>query len=138
MYGFIFGAETPSPFDAVMCLRTLMDHINKTMVTFVEKSEEFKTYIMCKKPTIVDFTADWCGPCKDIAPLFEKLAMKHEKNVVCIKVNVDEVDEDVLKACCVESMPTFMVFKDGMKCDLQVNGADEPALHRLFQEASQL
>ena len=107
------------------------------MVKFVKTINEFKECVSCEKPTIVDFTASWCGPCQHIAPVFERLAKEHGDTITCIKVDVDEL-EDVVTECGIEAMPTFLVFKKGVKLDLAVQGADKDALSKLFEDASKL
>lgn len=75
------------------------------------------------KLVVVDFTATWCGPCKQIAPEFVKLSEKPEnKNVIFLKVDVDEA-EDVSSYCGVNCMPTFIFYKNGVKVD-EFSGAN--------------
>ncbi|PNH11937.1 Thioredoxin H-type [Tetrabaena socialis] len=75
------------------------------------------------KACVVDFFAQWCGPCKMIAPLFE--ALSHENpSIYFLKVDVDDVTA-VAETCGVSAMPTFMVFKDGVKVDELVGAAQD-------------
>ena len=62
-------------------------------------------------PVIVDFYADWCGPCKMVAPIVEEIARENEDITVC-KVNVDE-DSALAVKFGIASIPTLIVFKDG-------------------------
>uniref|UniRef100_A0A8C4EBJ2 Thioredoxin domain-containing protein n=1 Tax=Dicentrarchus labrax TaxID=13489 RepID=A0A8C4EBJ2_DICLA len=67
------------------------------------------------KLVVVDFTATWCGPCKQIGPIFEEQSLKPEnKNVIFLKVDVDEA-EDVSSSCNISCMPTFQFYKNGEK-----------------------
>ncbi|MEG1256247.1 thioredoxin [Clostridium sp.] len=68
---------------------------------------------------VVDFFADWCQPCKMLAPIFEELGNELEGKVKFIKVNVDNSQEIALKYR-VASIPTVIVFKDGEKVDSMV------------------
>uniref|UniRef100_A0A8C6UAS8 Thioredoxin n=1 Tax=Neogobius melanostomus TaxID=47308 RepID=A0A8C6UAS8_9GOBI len=77
------------------------------------------------KLVVVDFTASWCGPCKMIAPVFEKMADEN-KDVVFLKVDVDEAS-DVSEKCGISSMPTFQFYKNGEKLE-QFSGASEEKL----------
>ncbi|KUJ12877.1 thiol-disulfide exchange intermediate [Mollisia scopiformis] len=73
---------------------------------------------------IIDFYATWCGPCKAISPVFEKLAKQHESStsIKFAKVDVDKA-KDVAQTCGITAMPTFQFFKAGSKAD-EVKGAD--------------
>eukprot|EP00187_Rhodella_violacea_P002247 CAMPEP_0174905324 /NCGR_PEP_ID=MMETSP0167-20121228/52531_1 /TAXON_ID=38298 /ORGANISM="Rhodella maculata, Strain CCMP736" /LENGTH=124 /DNA_ID=CAMNT_0016148225 /DNA_START=88 /DNA_END=458 /DNA_ORIENTATION=- len=64
------------------------------------------------KLIVVDYYADWCGPCKAIAPLIEQLAAAHASTTTFVKVNVD-VARDVASARNITAMPTFQLFKGG-------------------------
>jgi thioredoxin len=63
-------------------------------------------------PVLVDVWADWCGPCKVIAPLVEELAREYEGQLTVMKLDVDENPQTAL-AYRVQSIPTLLVFKDG-------------------------
>ncbi|KAI0405324.1 thioredoxin-like protein [Xylaria palmicola] len=81
----------------------------------------------------VDFYADWCPPCKAIAPIYEKLAGQHAVDGVLAfaKVNVDHV-QDVASTHGVTAMPTFMFFKEGRQVAVNgqkmIQGADPKSL----------
>jgi thioredoxin 1 len=63
-------------------------------------------------PVLVDFWADWCGPCHVIAPIVEELAREYEGRLTVMKLDVDESPQTAL-AYKVQSIPTLLVFKDG-------------------------
>ncbi len=72
----------------------------------------FTNLINDKKPVLVDFYADWCGPCKTMAPFLEEVAVKMKDKVKVIKVDVDKNKTAALKYN-VKSIPTLILFRDG-------------------------
>ena len=72
-------------------------------------------------PVLVDFWAEWCGPCKMIAPVIDQLAMELQGKIKMTKVNVDEVPQ-LAGQFNVMSIPTLLIFKDGKAVD-QIVGA---------------
>ncbi|XP_018536802.1 thioredoxin [Lates calcarifer] len=99
------------------------------MVREVENLDEFNAILKeaGDKLVVVDFTATWCGPCKQIGPVFEELSQKPEnKNVIFLKVDVDEA-EDVSSHCGINCMPTFHFYKNGQKV-FEFSGANTTTL----------
>lgn len=73
---------------------------------------EFNNIIKESKPTLVDFFATWCGPCKMMHPILEKLKEKMGDSVSIIKVDVDK-NQELSAEYRVQSVPTLIIFKDG-------------------------
>lgn len=77
----------------------------------------FRTEVLqSDKPVLVDFYADWCGPCKMMAPLVDQLAEEYDGKIVVGKLNIDE-DEDIAAQYHVMTIPTLAVFKGGALID---------------------
>ena len=73
-----------------------------------------KEVLQSDKPVLVDFFADWCGPCKMMAPVVEQLAEELEGKAKVGKLNIDE-NMDIAEKYRVMNIPTFLIFKDGQE-----------------------
>ncbi|MCA1761386.1 MAG: thioredoxin [Cryomorphaceae bacterium] len=73
---------------------------------------KFKETINSGKPVLVDFFAEWCGPCQTMTPVLQKLAGEMGDSVKIIKVDIDK-NPGASKAFNVRGVPTFIIFKDG-------------------------
>jgi thioredoxin 1 len=87
----------------------------------------FDQVINTDKPVLVDFWAEWCGPCKMIGPVVEELAGDYEGKAVVCKLNVDENPAMTAKFS-VRSIPTLLVFKNGQVVDKQVGAVPKAVL----------
>lgn len=86
------------------------------------------------KPVLVDFYADWCGPCKMMAPAVEQLADELEGVAVVGKLNVDE-NEDIAMKYGIMSIPTLMVFKDGKPVNKVIGVQSKDAIEQMVKQA---
>jgi thioredoxin 1 len=87
----------------------------------------FDAIINSDKPVLVDFWAEWCGPCKMIGPVVEELAADYDGRAVIAKLNVDE-NPNVTAKYGVRSIPTLLVFKNGQIVDKQVGAVPKSVL----------
>ncbi|MFP3974919.1 MAG: thioredoxin [Chloroflexota bacterium] len=78
-------------------------------------------------PVVVDFWAPWCGPCRTIAPITEKLANEYQGSIKFCKINVDE-NRQTAERFQVMSIPLLIFFKDGEAVDQSVGAVSEDAL----------
>jgi thioredoxin 1 len=74
--------------------------------------KSFNDIIYQKVPVLVDFTADWCGPCKSMAPVLKQLKAELKETISIIKINVDK-NQSLAAKYQVQGVPTFIVFKQG-------------------------
>jgi thioredoxin 1 len=87
----------------------------------------FDETINSGKPVLVDFWAEWCGPCKMIGPVVEELAGEYDGKAVIGKLNVDE-NPGVTARFGIRSIPTLLVFKGGQIVDKQVGAVPKSVL----------
>lgn len=92
----------------------------------------FDQVIKSDKPVLVDFWAEWCGPCKMIGPVVEELATDYEGKAVVAKLNVDE-NPQVTARFGVRSIPTLLVFKNGQIVDKQIGAVPKSVLASKLQ-----
>ena len=86
-----------------------------------------KEALEADKPVLVDFYADWCGPCKMMAPVIEELANEYEGNIKIGKLNVDD-NPDTARQYRVMSIPTMIIYKNGEAVDTVVGAVSKSAL----------
>lgn len=89
--------------------------------------ENYQEIISSEKPVVIDFWAEWCGPCRMVAPIIEELAAEYEGRVVVGKCDVEENDDITMKYG-VRNIPTIIFLKGGQLVDKQVGAASKDAL----------
>ena len=95
----------------------------------VDKSNFQADVLNAKEPVVVDFWAEWCGPCKMIAPALEDIAAELGSKIKIAKLNIDE-NPEVTRKYGVMSIPTLMLFKDGQEMARVVGARGKDALLR--------
>jgi thioredoxin 1 len=105
------------------------------MATVKVTDASFKTDVVgADKPVVVDFWAEWCGPCKMIGPALEEIATELEGQVTIAKINVDE-NPGVAGAFGIRSIPTLMLFKDGEVASKKVGASPKSELKKWITSA---
>jgi len=85
-------------------------------------------------PVVVDFWAEWCGPCRMIAPALEEISGSLNGKVKIVKLNVDENPQTAAKYG-IQSIPTLMIFKDGQMASRQIGAAPKQKLEQWITAA---
>ena len=85
--------------------------------------------LQASEPVVVDFWAEWCGPCRMIAPALDEISKEMEGKVKIVKLNVDENPQTAAKFG-IRSIPTLMIFKDGTLAAQKVGAASKGDLSR--------
>lgn len=93
----------------------------------VSKSDDLNNKLKENKYVILDFYADWCGPCKALAPILHEVTKEFD-NVKFIEINVDDAEEQIKNLYKISSIPTLIYFKDGQEINKTFGLVPKPKL----------
>ena len=99
------------------------------MATAVKEGTFSTEVLESDKPVIVDFWAEWCGPCHAVAPVLDKIVEEHDGEVKLVKVNIDE-ERALAERYGIASIPTMILFRDGEPSQVAVGAQPKGMLER--------
>ena len=106
------------------------------MATIDVTEQDFETEVLERSksvPVVVDFWAEWCGPCRRLAPTVDELANDYNGKVVVAKMNVDENPSTPMRFS-IRGIPTLLLFKKGQLVEQVVGLADKDTLKRMIDK----
>src|SRR5918912_377057 len=106
------------------------DHFERNwMATDVKGSTFEQEVLQSETPVLVDFWAEWCGPCHAVSPVLDKIADERQGQLKLVKVNIDENQNLALKYG-IQSIPAMVLFKNGQPAAAAIGAQPKPALER--------
>jgi len=109
-----------------------LNNIVNEMPVIELTSQNFNQEIRNNNLLLVDFWAEWCGPCKSMHPIFTRMAKKY-KQIRFARVNVDDA-QDIAMKYGVQSIPTFIMFKNAEVVNTMVGAVGEPGIHMICKK----
>lgn len=98
--------------------------------------QNFETEVLkSSEPVLVDFWAEWCGPCKMMSPIVDEVAGELSGKVKVVKINIDE-NPNVPTRYGIRGIPTFMVFRDGQLVETKVGGMSKSQLSSWIEKTT--
>ncbi len=109
-----------------------LNNIVNEMPVIELTSQNFNQEIRNNNLLLVDFWAEWCGPCKSMHPIFTRMAKKY-KQIRFARVNVDDA-QDIAMKYGVQSIPTFIMFRNAEVANRMVGAVGEPGIHMICKK----
>ena len=106
------------------------------MATLKVTDQSFEADVLkSKEPVVVDFWAEWCGPCRMIGPALEEISTEMAGKVKIAKINIDE-NPQIAAKLGIRSIPTLFIYKDGQKVDQMVGAKPKGDLARWISKSA--
>src|SRR5210317_454375 len=111
----------------ILLLQTIIKTNRKKMAIELTDANFDETVLKSDKPVLVDFWAEWCGPCRMVGPIVQELSQDYEGKAVVGKVDVDS-NPNISMQFGIRNIPTILFFKDGQVADKQVGAVPKNTL----------
>lgn len=126
----LYAAHT----NTTLC-RYKIDKKGRSKMSVAVKDDTFESEVLkSDTPVVVDFWAEWCGPCKAMTPIIDELSEEMKDKVKVAKINIDENPNAPTKYG-VRGIPTFMIFKDGEVTGTKVGGMSKDDLKKWVEDS---
>jgi thioredoxin 1 len=106
------------------------------MATAVTESTFEQEVLKSDKPVLVDFWAEWCGPCHAVSPVLDRIAEERADELKLVKINIDE-EPDIASRYGIASIPTMVLFKDGEPAAAAIGAQPKGAIEKALGLASE-
>jgi len=113
-------------------LKQQQESISQNQADVLDLDSASFDQITSKGLVLVDFWAEWCGPCKMMHPIFNRMAKKY-RHIKFARVNVDQC-QDISMRFGVQAIPTFILFKDGQPVERMMGAVGEPGIHMVAKK----
>jgi thioredoxin 1 len=128
MRSILERAGNTDRWPAVYPLVTLETERNEMTAVVTEETFEVEV-LQSEKPVLVDFWAEWCGPCHAVAPILDKIVEERSGDIQLVKVNIDE-EQELARRYGVMSIPTMILFRAGEPAAVAIGAQPKTALER--------
>ncbi len=114
--------------------RKMAELLNRSNMPIINLNKDnIAEVINSPKPVLIDFWAEWCGPCRMMHPIFERLAKIYGNKIIFARINVDE-NQEIAMNYEVYAIPTFIMFSNGKIVERLVGAVSEDSLRRVIEK----
>ena len=98
------------------------------------KDEDFESKIKSEDVSVIQFSAAWCGPCKTLKPIMDKLAVEYKDKAGFYYADIEDGGINTVSAAGIRGVPTVIIYKKGVEVDRKVGGVPESNMKEFFEK----